>query len=71
MGVVTHISGFSAMPNGTTKLLHCHIEMIQSWINNEFDDGLLIEGIYLIRITDKWTDLDDIKIYNFRLKIIS
>lgn len=34
VGVITHASGFPAMPQGGAKLSDCNINIIKSWINN-------------------------------------
>ena len=34
IGVITHASGFPAMPQGGAKLSDCNINKIRSWINN-------------------------------------
>lgn len=34
LGVITHASGFPAMPLGGTKLSDCNINIIRSWINH-------------------------------------
>lgn len=34
IGVITHASGYPAMPQGAAKLSDCNINIIRSWINN-------------------------------------
>jgi cytochrome c5 len=34
LGTITHASGYSAMPQGGTKLSDCNINKIRSWINH-------------------------------------
>jgi hypothetical protein len=34
IGVITHATGFPAMPQGGPKLSDCNINIIRSWINN-------------------------------------
>jgi hypothetical protein len=33
MGSIKHLSGFSSMPKGSSKLSDCNINKIQAWIN--------------------------------------
>lgn len=39
VGVITHASGFVAMPFGGGKLSDCNINKIRSWINNGTQDN--------------------------------